>query len=53
MRDYALVTGGSRNIGGAIARRLTADGFKVIVLDIVKPEHDDLDSSRTPSRARP
>jgi NAD(P)-dependent dehydrogenase (short-subunit alcohol dehydrogenase family) len=44
MPDYALVTGGSRNIGGAIARRLTADGFKVIVLDIVKPEHDALDS---------
>ena len=43
MRDHALVTGGSRNIGGAIAQRLTADGFKVIVLDVVKPEHDALD----------
>ncbi|MCJ2126966.1 SDR family NAD(P)-dependent oxidoreductase [Methylobacterium sp. J-077] len=43
MTDYALVTGGSRNIGGAIAQRLTADGFKVIVLDVVKPEHDALD----------
>ncbi len=44
MPDHALVTGGSRNIGGAIAQRLTADGFKVIVVDMVKPEHDALDS---------
>ena len=44
MSDYALVTGGSRNIGGAIARRLTDDGFKVIVVDVVRPEHDALDS---------
>lgn len=44
MSDYALVTGGSRNIGGAVAERLTRDGFRVIVLDRVKPEHDHLDS---------
>ncbi len=43
MGDFALVTGGSRNIGGAISRRLTGDGFRVIVLDIVPPEHDDLE----------
>ncbi len=43
MGDFALVTGGSRNIGGAISRRLTEDGFRVIVLDIVPPEHDDLE----------
>lgn len=43
MGDFALVTGGSRNIGGAISRRLSEDGFRVIVLDIVPPEHDDLE----------
>lgn len=42
MRPAALVTGGARNIGGAIARRLTADGFDVVVLDRVEPDHDDL-----------
>lgn len=40
--DYALVTGGARNIGAAIARRLTADGLRVIVADRVTPEHDAL-----------
>lgn len=44
MSDYALVTGGSRNIGAAVARRLTQDGLRVIVLDVVPPEHDQLDS---------
>jgi len=43
MGDFALVTGGSRNIGGAISRRLTEDGFRVIVLDVVPPEHDALE----------
>jgi NAD(P)-dependent dehydrogenase (short-subunit alcohol dehydrogenase family) len=43
MADYALVTGGSRNIGGAIAARLTEDGFRVIVVDRVEPEHDRLE----------
>jgi 3-oxoacyl-[acyl-carrier protein] reductase len=41
--EYALVTGGSRNIGAAIVRRLAADGLKVIVTDRVKPDHDDAD----------
>jgi 3-oxoacyl-[acyl-carrier protein] reductase len=40
MEHYALVTGGSRNIGAAIAARLTADGFRVIVADQREPEHD-------------
>lgn len=39
---YAVVTGGGRNIGQAIALRLQQDGFRVIVLDIVAPEADDL-----------
>ncbi|MBB5751331.1 SDR family NAD(P)-dependent oxidoreductase [Prosthecomicrobium pneumaticum] len=38
----AVVTGGGRNIGQAIALRLQADGFRVIVLDVVAPEADSL-----------
>ncbi len=38
MTEYALVTGASRNIGKAIATRLKADGYKIIMLDIVEPE---------------
>ena len=34
----AVVTGGGRNIGQAIALRLQEDGFRVIILDIVEPE---------------
>jgi 3-oxoacyl-[acyl-carrier protein] reductase len=41
--DYALLTGGARNIGAAIARRLTQDGLRVIVLDVAEPEHDRFD----------
>ncbi|MBA4790267.1 MAG: SDR family oxidoreductase [Rhizobiales bacterium] len=44
MSDFALVTGGSRNIGAAIARRLTQDGLRVLVVDVVPPEHDALDA---------
>ena len=39
--ELVLVTGGSRNIGAAICRRLTEDGYGVVVLDIARPEHDD------------
>lgn len=35
---WDVVTGGARNIGQAIGLRLLADGFRVISLDIVKPE---------------
>lgn len=38
----AVVTGGARNIGQAIALRLQQDGYRVIVVDIVKPEADSL-----------
>src|ERR1700678_1688398 len=34
----AVVTGGGRNIGQAIALRLQEDGFRVIILEIVSPE---------------
>lgn len=34
----AVVTGGARNIGQAIALRLQKDGYRVIVVDIVEPE---------------
>lgn len=34
----AVVTGGARNIGQAIALRLQQDGYRVIVVDIVAPE---------------
>lgn len=38
----AVVTGGARNIGQAIALRLQQDGYQVIVVDIVEPEADSL-----------
>ncbi|WP_280564827.1 SDR family oxidoreductase [Chromohalobacter sp. 48-RD10] len=38
----AVVTGGARNIGQAIALRLQQDGYYVIVVDIVEPETDSL-----------
>ncbi|MBT6275331.1 MAG: SDR family NAD(P)-dependent oxidoreductase, partial [Chromatiales bacterium] len=40
MSEYALVTGGSRNIGRAICARLAADGYRVFQLDQVAPEGD-------------
>lgn len=38
----AVVTGGARNIGQAIALRLQRDGYRTIVLDIVEPEAESL-----------
>lgn len=38
----AVVTGGARNIGQAIALRLQREGYRVIVVDIVEPEADSL-----------
>lgn len=38
----AIVTGGARNIGQAIALRLQQDGYHTIVLDIEAPEADSL-----------
>ena len=38
MTDYALVTGAARNIGRAIATRLKADGYNVLMLDRMDPE---------------
>src|SRR3546814_3224399 len=43
MKDYAVVTGGGRNIGAAICGRLRADGFRVIAVDRIEPEHNDMD----------
>jgi NAD(P)-dependent dehydrogenase (short-subunit alcohol dehydrogenase family) len=41
-QDCAVVTGGARNIGQAISLRLQQDGYRVIVVDIVKPEAESL-----------
>ena len=38
----AVITGGARNIGQAIALRLQDDGYRTIVLDIVEPEAESL-----------
>ncbi|MCW2241712.1 SDR family NAD(P)-dependent oxidoreductase [Azospirillum canadense] len=40
MKEWAVVTGGNRNIGAGIARRLTEDGYQVIVASRTPPEHD-------------
>lgn len=40
--SWAVVTGGARNIGQAISRRLVEDGFHVIVVDVETPEDSDL-----------
>ncbi|CAO3422431.1 SDR family NAD(P)-dependent oxidoreductase [Azospirillum doebereinerae] len=39
MQEWAVVTGGNRNIGAAIARRLTLDGYKVVVASRTPPDH--------------
>lgn len=39
---FAIVTGGARNIGQAIALRLQQDGYRAAVLDIEAPEAESL-----------
>ncbi|WKD28067.1 SDR family oxidoreductase [Halomonas sp. KG2] len=41
-QPFAIVTGGARNIGQAIALRLQQDGYRTIVLDIEAPEAESL-----------
>ena len=43
----AIVTGGGRNIGQAIALRLQQDGFRVFVLDVAAPEAETLQADAT------
>lgn len=48
VQHCAVVTGGARNIGAAIAHRLQRDGLRVFVLDIAEPEIGALrDDART------
>lgn len=35
--EYVLITGGAQGIGLATAKRLTNDGFKIVILDIMAP----------------
>lgn len=46
MTEYALVTGASRNIGRAIAERLKADGYSILMLDRIPPEDPTLGEFR-------
>lgn len=38
MKKTAVITGGSRGIGYAIARRLGQDGFNIVIMDMNHPE---------------
>ncbi|MEM1316341.1 MAG: SDR family NAD(P)-dependent oxidoreductase [Pseudomonadota bacterium] len=42
---WALITGGARGIGAAIAARLREDGLKVLIADRLAPEHDAVDEA--------
>lgn len=53
MAELALVTGGSLNIGRAIALRLRQDGYRVAVIDIVPPEGAAVDEFRQADLADP
>lgn len=46
MPGHVLVTGAARNIGRAISARLKADGYDVLMLDIVEPEDPSLGEFR-------
>jgi NAD(P)-dependent dehydrogenase (short-subunit alcohol dehydrogenase family) len=41
-----IVTGGSRGIGAAICERFKRDGYRVLVLDPIAPEHRHFDQHR-------
>lgn len=46
MSGHVLVTGAARNIGRAIATRLKADGYEVVMMDILDPEDPSLGEFR-------
>ena len=39
---FVLITGGAKNIGAGICKRLSEDGFNVISTDLADPEHNNL-----------
>ena len=53
MTEYALVTGASRNIGRAIAERLKADGYSILMLDRIEPEDASLGEFRRVDLSNP
>ena len=53
MTEYALVTGASRNIGRAIAERLKADGYSILMLDRIDPEDPSLGEFRQVDLSNP
>ncbi len=44
MKRTALVTGSARGMGAAICRALRRGGFRVVGVDVIEHEHDDLDA---------